>query len=133
MNNLQLITYKQAIVLKELGYPQKAITSIGWYTPNGQLQNSSINTTISLLEGECVAHSLELVVKWLREEKDIHVCPIYYSTKIDNSEWYSCEVNQHQINNDAEYATYEDALLAGINEAIKILKNETLHNMESKL
>lgn len=95
------ITFEQAKALKELGFPYSK------YIPTDVINWRP---------------TVELVSKWLREEKNIHVCPIYYSSKTYKTEWYSCEVNQHQINNDEEYSTYEAALIAGIDKAIEILK-----------
>lgn len=112
------VSFEQAKRLKELGFPQLFV-NVGYYEDKKLHHSEDPYREVKNLIA--VAPSLELVAKWLREEKNIHICPIYYSSKTYKTEWYSCEVNQHQINNDEEYSTYEEALIAGIDIAIKEL------------
>lgn len=125
---LQLVNFVQAKALKKLNFPigDYLEEMVPVYTESGKFVYSD-----GLDQEDYFAPTLELVSKWLREEKNIHICPIYYSSKTYKTEWYSCEVNQHQINNDEEYSTYEGALIAGIDKAIEILKNNEKNTQTS--
>lgn len=123
MNNLKLplVTFEQAKALKELGFPQRAVSSIGWYSTNGQLNNSSINAPLDLLEGECYASTLEFVVKWLREEKEIYIDVLHQYLNNDYSLWFGYDKNDEETTG---FNTYEEALSEGIDKAIEILKKQ---------
>ena len=61
--------------------------------------------------------------KWLREEKNIIVCP----EKNSFGWYYAIHYNVgevHQLKYSEECDSYEDALLEGIKEAVKILKEK---------
>lgn len=66
---------------------------------------------------ECYAPTLELVAKWLRDEKDlwIHMC----KPNQDNSKWSSSvnRISDHLWKPCNEYNSYEKALSAGIDKA----------------
>lgn len=119
---LKLVNFEQAKTLKKLGFPQRAITSIGWYSTNGQLSNSSIDVPLDLLEGESTAPTLEFVTKWLREEKGLWI----EISKGGYEKSAHCFLNDYIYENETnikEFDSYEEALSAGIDKAIEILKN----------
>lgn len=125
---LHLVNFKQAIALKELGFPQdiSQSTSYGEYDEDGDFWG------LDQYYGEIsyAAPTLELVAKWLREEKNIWV-----------NVWADSEDNEHNKFNTVFYEqvcygkdnkiisnkgifvhlTYEEALSAGIDKAIEIL------------
>lgn len=118
-----IVTLEQAKSLKELGFPQRAISSIGWYSTNGQLNNSSIDIPLDLLEGECAAPHLELVAKWLRDEKDIFININHISSGY--SSWIKTISDNANIGANLGYVDkYEVALSNGIDKAIEILKED---------
>lgn len=133
MNNikLQLVSFEQAKALEELGLPH--LDHEGFcYKKDGTL-------TQPIYTGEwcnTFAPTLELVAKWLREEKDIYIEPCIivheYLLKVLIKEYNSyeeefevCRIQDKLI----YYNTYEEALSAGIDKAIEILKkNDSINN-----
>ena len=117
---LNLVSFKQAKALKELGYPQRAISSIAWYSTNGTLNDSSINAPLDLLENECCAPTLELVKSWLMS-KFIFINVIY-----SNKRFHLEILNDKSmiLYKNYNFDLYEDALSVGVNKAIEILKNK---------
>ena len=97
--------YDTCVALKELGYP------IDWFEDETYHENS---TNIQLYEAQ----------KWLREEKKIEV--VVLGEKEIGGPYYA------DIYTESGYAgyihkpceKYEEALLEGIKESIKILKNK---------
>lgn len=117
---IQLISFEQAKALKELGFPQRFISSFGWFSKNGLLNNSSIDAPMEEVDDECVAPSYEFVAKWLREDCDIYI-------EVDRLEklycWKIISSNNTLYNIVSEkYNTYEEALSAGIDRTIEVLK-----------
>ena len=101
--------YETCVALKELGYPTK-ITFIGEQATIEIPINSGI---ISLYEAQ----------KFLREEKKIEVLAL---SKGMVGAPYDAQVytEDYVIQEGIEYNSYEEALLEGIKEAVKILKGE---------
>jgi hypothetical protein len=67
--------------------------------------------------------------KWLREEKGIHIAPriyLYHDINLDEQTSWECTiyVEWSAIYTIGKSLTYEDALLLGIKEAVKILKEK---------
>ena len=63
--------------------------------------------------------------KWLREEKKIEVNATYDNIVELHWHWYMKSLtNRNQIISNTNYDSYEQALLAGIKEAVKILKEK---------
>ena len=64
--------------------------------------------------------------KWLREVKNISVLVGYDKLYGSNEVQYDCVITNEHIDlpSDIFYSSYEEALLEGIKEAIKILKNQ---------
>ena len=77
--------------------------------------------------------SLYEAQKWLREKKGIHIAPriyLYHDINLDEQTSWECTiyVEWSAIYTIGKSLTYEDALLLGVKEAVKILKeNETIH------
>lgn len=72
------------------------------------------------------APTIELAAKWLRKEKDFHITPEYRT--LGEKIIYYCKINGHCLeeNNTLKrllFNSYEDALSAGIDKVIEILKN----------
>ena len=119
--------YETCVALKELGYNGTAgeCSHFGAFHMNGKeifydrLYNSELK------ENECLRVPLYLAQKWLREEKDIFIYPIVdkFLDEEGNTMW-NCQIYipyvlikfTHPKN------TFEDALLDGIKEAIKFIK-----------
>ena len=96
--------YDTCVALMELGFPR-------WFMPYGILSEKYL---LRLYDAQ----------KWLREEKSILILPDY------NSFGWFCGIH-YPINSvkmfkytAKEVNSYEEALLEGIKEAIKILKEE---------
>lgn len=143
---LQLVTFEQAKVLKELGFPQDDFYNY-YYTEDGKTYWMKMSDDFGNSWGIgqyhfcCVAPTLEAVAKWLREEKhlsiiveDYECCEDYntYFSHIINldikyfpdmiSKDYKCWCERHCGRWESEnYKDYEEALFAGINKAIKML------------
>lgn len=113
---LQKVTHKQARILKELGFPLQ-YAEVSFFT----------NETNSLYDKESgeiyELPYLELVAKWLREEKNLNVMIGIYNTCYYYELYESFDyINlNHRTDN---YPTYEEALSAGIDKAIEKLKNK---------
>ena len=128
MIRLRLVTFKQAKILKEKGFPQPN------ECPNGEFTD--------LGESSYYAPSLSLVQKWLIEEKNFIVnvvpamdwddkvmkyCNFHYEC------WYGevgtpsiCTLRSNEKDfggnyKDAKFETYEEALSEGINKALTLI------------
>ena len=64
---------------------------------------------------------LYLVAKWLREEKNIYVDVIHHYTNNDYALWIGHEGEDEEFTG---FTPYEEALSAGIDKAIEILKKK---------
>ena len=87
--------------------------------------------TIKILEdlGCKMGFDLYDIQKWFREQKKIHINPqiyLYHDLNLDDKTSYECNiyVEWAAIYTIGKSLTYEDALLLGIKEAIKILKSD---------
>lgn len=134
---LELVTFEQAKALKEFGFPQSEKHKI--YTVNDSLVDCVDFSYIveCLKEGRTPdeiinAPSLELAAKWLREEKDIIIQPCSvdiddYLLKLLVREYDSydeCYTLSNKMYELVHYNSWEEALSAGIDKAIKLLKEE---------
>lgn len=111
MMNEDFITYEQAVQLKELGFD--------WDCSNNSMKYLGVETP-----------TLSQAQKWLREIKGINILvniatnkETYITKKVFyfkwfNSEFIFCGVSKYH------YATYEEALLEGINKTLELLKIE---------
>lgn len=133
MVRLKLVSFEQAKNLKEIGFPQYSI--LYFYDRIGNLiyieqcdnQEYSIFNKVFNDVKRYDAPSLELAAKWLREEKGmwIHMCkpnqrPSKWSSSVNGLNarfWIPCQ----------EYDEYDEALSAGIDKAIEIIKEGKLN------
>lgn len=127
---LQLVNFKQAQSLKELGFPQ------GWECENHYCLESEgdygyqIGDTISANAAyknaldAISAPSIELVAKWLREEKQlfIHVDYDFHN----NEKPYKCEVCKFNgmTCHVGWFKDYDEALSSATDKALEILKRK---------
>ena len=65
------------------------------------------------------APTQSLLQKWLREKHNIHLIA-YKNINIDGYDW--CYITTDGITNINSYKTYEEALEAGLQEALKLIK-----------
>lgn len=119
--DLMSVTYEQARILKKIGYPQRFLSSMAWYDENGKKYDSSINVPMGgdNKDNECVAPSLELVAKWLRNHMGVMVmaCEQRYTYGA-----YYCKYSEFGWGDRTyikdRYNTYEEALTKGIDEVL---------------
>lgn len=123
----ELVTLETAKLLKEKGFDWKCERTIScdkiirrWNRP----QDMSCCTEIDGELVEFLCPTLYVAQKWLRETKDLHI-GICYSHKLF---WYYeiMSVSNHVLVGLANrpsihYNTYEEALEAGIQEALKLI------------
>lgn len=114
---LQLVSFEQAQSLKELGFPQE--NGHEWelgYNKNGRVCPYGVENYGGILE--CYAPTLELVAKWLREDKNIEVLEfIHLEPSIESNKRWCYRVETIM------YKDFEEALSAGIDKAINKLLN----------
>ena len=150
---LDFVSFEQAKALEELGFPQK---TYDYLYLDGELisreeyyeMDCGGPFSVELSESECLsAPPLEFVAKWLRKEKDIILLPTpmvkwseseekYYGPHYEScyTNWNSPllgtlkEKDKYGNFNPIEFATYEEALSAGIDNAIETLKNKKKGN-----
>lgn len=150
---LQLVNFEQAKALKELGFPQNIYTSkvylektiphdiiakecglSDWQCIGGKLIPCSSDYNKYGVD-TCNCPTLELVAKWLRDEKSIIVTvkPFFVHSNVHSKE---IEVIKYIVNvegitegntyfvqfTSAPINSYEESLSVGIDKAIEILK-----------
>lgn len=99
--------YDTCVALEELGYPRYH------YDNGGELDK--ILRMVTLYNAQ----------KWLREEKKIEVNATYDNVVELHWHWYMKSLtNRNQGTSIINCDSYEQALLAGIKEAVKILKEK---------
>lgn len=137
---LQLVSFEQAKGLKELGFPQEVHPWHLYDVHTGILYKDYDDySQVYLTENDtCMAPTLELAAKWLREEKNILIEP--RTKSFSTNGFFKCFVLNcsKDCTKCAEYQIYwtdfggdnvcfpnwETALSAGIDKAIKILKSK---------
>lgn len=103
LNNKDYCDYDTCVALEELGFPIKRI----------KVKGEEKNVPILLYEAQ----------KWLSKEKKIEVNATYDNVVELHWHWYMKSlINRNQTTSIINHDSYESALLAGIKEAIKILK-----------
>ena len=135
--------YDTCVALKELGFREKCSTyydtedNVGllyntqWACDNTPYQFTDCLESHNAYEGNSYvdAPTLWEAQKWLRVEKKIEVNATYDNVVELHWHWYMKSLtNRNQTTSIINYDSYEQALLAGIKVAVKILKeNETIH------
>lgn len=117
----ELVTLETAKLLKEKGFNKPC--SIAINIEDGRKYRSS-RTNSEMPTKVCTTPTQSIAQKWLRETKDLHI-EICYSHKLF---WYYeiLSVSNHVSVGLANrlpihYNTYEEALEAGIREALKLI------------
>ena len=121
---LQLVSCEQAKALKELGFPQDLFYGT-FYFATLESVNPIPFCGMPFTNTHIVCPTLELAAKWLREKKDlwIHIC----KPNSDLTKWSSSvnRISSHLWRICLEFDSYEQALSAGIDKAIEILKSKS--------
>lgn len=133
---LDFVSFEQAKALEELGFPQE---TYDYLYLDGELiskeeyyeMDCGGPFSVELFESDCLsAPSLELVSKWLREEKNLFIIPDIYDTHSDTftvviRKKFGGKFKESILldeYDDVTFPSYELALSAGIDKAIEILK-----------
>ena len=112
------ITFETAKLAKEKGFKY---SELSYY--DGELDLSNCFDVIEprkrTPENMVYAPTQSLLAKWLREKHNIHLIA-YKNINIDGYDW--CYITTDGITNINSYKTYEEALEAGLQEALKLIK-----------
>lgn len=119
------ITFEIAKKLKEKGFIGNGDIGCrcGFYTDADNYAYDDLDNS-ELLPNECLRFTISQALKWLREEKKIDVLPQrghisidknskvtrYYNVNIYFERSFACTLD----NDEEDYSTYEQAVLAGI-------------------
>ena len=102
------VTFKTAKLAKEKGFEFRVV----WEYILGFKEDS---------ERDKYLPTQSLLAKWLREEHNIHLI-VYKNINIDGYDW--CFITTDGITNINSYKTYEEAYEIGLQEALKLIKND---------
>lgn len=113
----EFVTFEISKKLKEKGYPQLKKDTLAMYSEYGEWFSLARNlddyeySFVDFDEHDCVAPTISQALKWLREEKKIHIGVLYHG-------YYAVWI-QPMKRNEAEHVihdckTYEEAELEGI-------------------
>lgn len=145
MNKEDFITYEQAVKLKKLGFKERCYQH---YDTSGIIQDNCyicnqvyqwvISSNLYISNNEytqrcglsseksiCDAPTLAQAQKWLRKEKKLSVEPMSSDTDAQDWEYLLVDRRIEFANfhyNHKHYASYEEALSAGITECLKLLE-----------
>lgn len=80
-------------------------------------------------EHDFIAPTISQVLKWLREEKNIHVSPVlWYKGWYVDIQSFTKEIDEERVRYDVynefqsiDYETYEEAVIAGVNYCLENL------------
>lgn len=124
------VTLETAKALKDKGFDWKCnsiITIVGTIRSYESPQDLSYLTEIEGKPYEFLLPSIDLAKKWFRETKNLHIeiyrsaCGYGYAiVKADNGTWMEDD-NSKGPNDGGNWDTYEEALEAGIQEALKLI------------
>lgn len=113
----EFVTFEISKKLKQKGYPQLKKGTLAMYSEYGEWFSLARNlddyeySFVDFDEHDCVAPTISQALKWLREEKKIHIGVLYHG-------YYAVWI-QPMKRNEAEHVihdckTYEEAELEGI-------------------
>lgn len=141
MLKLDIISFEQAKALHELGFTTKDNNQLVYYIKNNKVDCAHFVYFTKLVKHGLIpeqtyyeAPTLELVAKWLREKKGLH---INYNVCVNKDIHKWNLYNIFDFINDIEYDcfisfnSYEEALSAGIDKAIEILKSNNYDKRRS--
>ena len=120
------ITFETAKLAKEKGFPQEPNRrKVPYYNYKGEFNGDVTDFLRKYLREEDTsdvesvsAPTQSLLSKWLREEHNIHLIA-YKNINIDGYDW--CYITTDGITNINSYKTYEEALEAGLQEALILI------------
>lgn len=126
---LQLVSYDQAKALKELGFPQDLVYGMFYFEILESI-NTILFCGIPITNKYIVCPTLELAAKWLREDKNIylHIKRLFSTSIIKHKDCYCLHYSTKNYDETLyvhEFDSYEQALSAGIDKAIEILKSKS--------
>ena len=121
----ELITFETAKLAKEKGYKNNGLGK--WYTKEGIIDLK--HDKHGLLKTDFEAPTQSLLQRWLREKHKIRVYPkhgISGNFKFEPFIWDKPNLigKWTRIGNIESYDTYEQALEKGLQEALKLIKND---------
>ena len=120
------ITFETAKLAKEKGFPQEPNRrKVPYYNYKGEFNGDVTDFLRKYLREEDTsdvesvsAPTQSLLAKWLREKHNIHLIA-YKNINIDGYDW--CYITTDGITNINSYKTYEEALEAGLYQALLLL------------
>ena len=120
------ITFETAKLAKKKGFPQEPNRQkVPYYNYKGEFNGDVTDFLRKYLRKEDTsdvesvsAPTQSLLAKFLREEHNIHLIA-YKNINIDGYDW--CFITTDGITNINSYKTYEEALEAGLQEALKLI------------
>lgn len=124
----ELVTLKTAKILKEKGFNEFCKDIIN---DNGKLMETVYRTNNDLPKSFYSCPTQSIAQKWLREIRGVYVYvePVIgkrwklsfcdFNVPTEESDWMENEINKG--NGYKVYVTYEEALEAGIQEALKLI------------
>ena len=123
------INFETAKLAKEKGFPQEPNRlTIPYYNYKGEFKGDVTDFLRKYLKKEDTSNvesvsapTQSLLAKWLREKHNIHLIA-YKNINIDGYDW--CYITTDGITNINSYKTYEEALEAGLQEALKLINNK---------
>lgn len=125
----ELVTLETAKLLKEKGFNEYCKDIIR--EDNGRMMQSVFRTNKDLPKGAYSRPTQSIAAKWLREIRGVYVYvePVIgkrwklsfcdFNVPTEESDWMENEINKG--NGYKVYAAYEEALEAGIQEALKLI------------
>mgnify|MGYP000857189051 FL=1 len=125
----ELVTLETAKLLKEKGFNEYCKDIIR--EDNGRMMQSVFRTNKDLPKGAYSRPTQSIAAKWLREIRGVYVYvePVIgkrwklsfcdFNVPTEESDWMENEINKG--NGYKVYVTYEEALEAGIQEALKLI------------
>lgn len=120
----ELVTLETAVLLKDKGFNEYCENVIDI---NNMLRKTLYRINDDLPKLFCSCPTQSIAQKWLRETKNIHICVYncacgygYEISKADNGTHIASSVYKG-TNDGGEWDTYEEALEAGLQEALKLI------------
>lgn len=116
----QFVSFETARMLKEAGFD---VPCFNQYTGRGTIWHCDCPENFN--KSQCATSCLTqaLVVRWLREAHNLHVwCEVS-----QYGDWFYCidkikPYKQYVAVSEADFSSYEEALEAGLQEAVKLIK-----------
>lgn len=114
----ELITFKTAVLAKEKGFNEVCQKS---YIGTPAVQTSDINHKNTDYIHRCSAPTQSLLQRWLREVHNIFVSCSYDHIKCDGTYFIWYGVMAKSCDSEHGFKSYEEALEAGLQEALKLI------------